>query len=42
MNSKASDLVRNITEESMPYEDDEGEFSNLSMITDREQGESNY
>ncbi len=35
-NSKTSDLVRNITEESMPYDDDEAEFENLSMVTDKE------
>jgi hypothetical protein len=28
--------VRNITEESLPYDEDEAEFENLSMVTDKE------
>jgi hypothetical protein len=36
VNSKTSDLVRNITEESLPYDEEEAEFENLSMVTDKD------
>jgi hypothetical protein len=41
VNSKTSDLVRNITEESLPYDEEEVEFENLSMVTDKEE-EGNF